>query len=260
MKLINNTPFNQNYEVGEQLGSGQFAVVRRVIHRATGRPCAAKFIKKRRFPNSKRGILMPHIIREIEILQLLKGHPNIIEVLEVFETPNEVILILELVSGGELFEYLDAHDYLEEREAAQFVFQILRALAHCHKKNVAHLDIKPENLMLKGIGGGQEKIVKLIDFGLSRQINPGQIVREMVGTPEFVAPEIINYEPLTTAAGVVFLFRRNPFYFICSAQLGLFSYFQIVGHLVLLRIFCSAEPHLFWDKKAKKRRSTKFRQ
>ncbi|KHJ99595.1 hypothetical protein OESDEN_00429 [Oesophagostomum dentatum] len=100
------------------------------------------------------------------------------------------------VSGGELFDHVCARECLDEVEAAAFVRQILLGIKHLHSLHIVHLDIKPENVMLKRRGDSQ---VKLIDFGLSRLIPPGHTVKDMVGTPEFVAPEVVNYEPLSPA-------------------------------------------------------------
>lgn len=106
---FNELPFEQFYDVGEQLGrfyflfklkknffSGQFAFVRRVTKRATNEQFAAKFIRKRRYATSRRGVLRAHIQREVEVLWTIGGNENIIQLYEVFETPNEVILVLEL--------------------------------------------------------------------------------------------------------------------------------------------------------------------
>ncbi|KAI1718149.1 protein kinase domain-containing protein [Ditylenchus destructor] len=193
---FNEIPLEQYYDVEEEMGSGQFAVVKKVVKRATGEQFAAKYIKKRRYANSRRGVARLHIEREVEVLRSIGGHPNVIELFEVFETPNEVILILELVSGGELFDHVCSNEYLNEKEASAFIRQILYGVQHLHSRFICHLDIKPENVMLKKRGESQ---VKLIDFGLSRMIHPGVPVKDMIGTPEFVAPEVVNYEPLSTA-------------------------------------------------------------
>ncbi|PAV77013.1 hypothetical protein WR25_00130 [Diploscapter pachys] len=190
------TPFESVFEILDELGSGQFAVVRKVRRRSTGEEFAAKFIKKRRYATSRRGVTRANIEREVSVLRTIGGHSNVIELFEVYETPTDVILLLELVSGGELFDHVCAKECLDEAEAAAFIKQILLAIRHLHSLHIVHLDIKPENVMLKKKGDSQ---VKLIDFGLSRRILPGHPVKDMVGTPEFVAPEVVNYEPLTPA-------------------------------------------------------------
>jgi death-associated protein kinase len=96
--------------------------------------------------------------------------------------------------GGELFDFIAERERLSEEEASFFIKQILLGVQHLHNHNVAHLDLKPENVMLLG---DNSRIIKLIDFGLSRKILPGAEVREMLGTPEFVSPEVVNYEPLS---------------------------------------------------------------
>uniref|UniRef100_A0A0K0D9P7 Protein kinase domain-containing protein n=1 Tax=Angiostrongylus cantonensis TaxID=6313 RepID=A0A0K0D9P7_ANGCA len=179
---FNETPFDSVFDI--------------VVNKVTGEEFAAKFIKKRRYATSRRGVTRANIEREVLVLRLVGGHSNVIELHEVYETPSDVILVLELVSGGELFDHVCARECLDEVEAAAFVRQILLGLKHLHSLNIVHLDIKPENVMLKKRGDSQ---VKLIDFGLSRLIRPGHSVKDMVGTPEFVAPEVVNYEALSPA-------------------------------------------------------------
>ncbi|KJH45299.1 hypothetical protein DICVIV_08675 [Dictyocaulus viviparus] len=103
---------------------------------------AAKFIKKRRYATSRRGVTRANIEREVLVLRLVGGHSNVIELYEVYETPSDVILVLELVSGGELFDHVCARECLDEVEAAAFVRQILLGLKHLHSLNIVHLDIK----------------------------------------------------------------------------------------------------------------------
>uniref|UniRef100_A0A1I7X9H6 Protein kinase domain-containing protein n=1 Tax=Heterorhabditis bacteriophora TaxID=37862 RepID=A0A1I7X9H6_HETBA len=196
---FNETPFDTVFDIGDELGSGQFAVVRKVTKKFTGEEFAAKFIKKRRYTTSRRGVTRANIEREVSevsVLQAISGHSNVIQLHEVYETAGDVILVLELVSGGELFDHVCAKECLDEAEAAAFIKQILLGIKHLHSLNIVHLDIKPENVMLKKRGDSQ---VKLIDFGLSRRILPGHTVKDMVGTPEFVAPEVVNYETLCPA-------------------------------------------------------------
>ncbi|XP_055013258.1 death-associated protein kinase 2 isoform X2 [Boleophthalmus pectinirostris] len=106
--------------------------------------------------------------------------------------------VLGRVSGGELFDFIAEKDELLESEAILFMRQILQGLSYMHQQRIAHFDLKPENIMLS------EKVsepnIKLIDFGLAQRLEPGQEYRSTSGTPQYIAPEVIKYEPLTTAA------------------------------------------------------------
>ncbi|XP_030586899.1 death-associated protein kinase 2 isoform X2 [Archocentrus centrarchus] len=182
------------YELGEVLGSGQFAIVKRCTEKSTGNAYAAKFIKKRLSRVSRRGVKKEEIEREVGILQQLQ-HPNIVELHDVYENRTDVVLILELVSGGELFDFLAQKESLSEEEATQFIKQVLDGVQHLHSKKIAHFDLKPENIMLLDNNATLPRI-KLIDFGLAHKIQDGADFKNIFGTPEFVAPEIVNYEPL----------------------------------------------------------------
>ncbi|XP_006792282.1 death-associated protein kinase 3 [Neolamprologus brichardi] len=182
------------YEMGEELGSGQFAIVRKCKEKSTGVEYAAKFIKKRRLSSSRRGVSREEIEREVNILREIQ-HSNIITLHDIFENKTDVILILELVSGGELFDFLAEKESLSEEEATQFLKQILDGVQYLHSKRIAHFDLKPENIMLLDKNVPNPRI-KLIDFGIAHQIKAGNEFKNIFGTPEFVAPEIVNYEPL----------------------------------------------------------------
>lgn len=174
--------------------SGQFAIVRKCQQKGTGMEYAAKFIKKRRLPSSRRGVSREEIEREVSILREIR-HPNIITLHDVFENKTDVVLILELVSGGELFDFLAEKESLTEDEATQFLKQILDGVHYLHSKRIAHFDLKPENIMLLDKHAASPRI-KLIDFGIAHRIEAGSEFKNIFGTPEFVAPEIVNYEPL----------------------------------------------------------------
>lgn len=182
------------YEMGEELGSGQFAIVRKCKEKSSGVEYAAKFIKKRRLSSSRRGVSREEIEREVNILREIQ-HSNIITLHDIFENKTDVILILELVSGGELFDFLAEKESLTEEEATQFLKQILDGVQYLHSKRIAHFDLKPENIMLLDKNVPNPRI-KLIDFGIAHQIKEGNEFKNIFGTPEFVAPEIVNYEPL----------------------------------------------------------------
>lgn len=121
--------------------SGQFAIVRKCKEKSTGIEYAAKFIKKRRLSSSRRGVSREEIEREVNILREIQ-HSNIITLHDIFENKTDVILILELVSGGELFDFLAEKESLTEEEATQFLKQILDGVHYLHSKRIAHFDLK----------------------------------------------------------------------------------------------------------------------
>ncbi|XP_076331369.1 death-associated protein kinase 1-like isoform X2 [Tachypleus tridentatus] len=187
--------FDKVFDVFEELGSGQFAVVKRCVEKETENEFAAKFIRKRRSGSSRRGVAPEDIYREVSILKAA-NHDNIVRLHDVFDVGSQVVLILELVKGGELFEFVSQKEFLTEEETSGFIMQILLGLKYLHDQSIAHLDLKPENILLVDSSG---KHIKLIDFGLSRHITADSEIRELMGTPEFVAPEIVNYETITLA-------------------------------------------------------------
>ena len=185
--------FDEFYEKHEEIGKGHFADVYRVIEKSTGTEYAAKYIKKKRLESSRRGVAKKDIQNEVNILAEM-DHDNIIYLHQVYENRHQAILVLELVGGGELFDYISEREWLTEEEASNFVKQILLGLKYMHSRGVAHLDLKPENVMLKSADSHE---LKIIDFGVSKKLNPDEEYREMLGTTEFVSPEVINYEPIS---------------------------------------------------------------
>ncbi|KAK2583611.1 hypothetical protein KPH14_009552 [Odynerus spinipes] len=184
---VHHEPIEKNYELLEEIGKGQFAIVRKCMEIKTGAFYAAKIMRKRRVA---RGVAAADIAREAGLLARLR-HPNIVSLHKVIDTGTTVVLLLELISGGELFHWTPSG----EVEAAHVVRQVLMALSHLHSHQVAHLDIKPENILLSS--PPPMPSIKLIDLGLSHRLVPGSEHRALFGTPEFVAPEIVNYEPLS---------------------------------------------------------------
>ncbi|XP_054286268.1 death-associated protein kinase 1-like [Macrosteles quadrilineatus] len=185
--------FEESYDVFEELGKGHFAVVKRCVHKSSGNQFAGKFIRKKRVC---RGVPMEDIQREIDTLMQL-NHSNVIRLHEVIDTGQTVILLLELVSGGELFDFVTEHQHLSESQTIHITRQILEAVQHMHSLHIAHLDLKPENILL------MEKTslptIKVIDFGLSQKLDSVSEIKTVFGTPEFVAPEVVNFETLSLA-------------------------------------------------------------
>ncbi|XP_074164016.1 death-associated protein kinase 3 isoform X2 [Sminthopsis crassicaudata] len=184
MSTFRQEDVEDHYEMGEELGSGQFAIVRKCRQKSNGMEYAAKFIKKRRLSSSRRGVSREEIEREVDILREIQ-HPNIITLHDIFENKTDVVLILELVSGGELFDFLAEKESLTEEEATQFLKQILDGVHYLHSKRIAHFDLKPENIMLLDKNVPNPRI-KLIDFGIAHKIEAGNEFKNIFGTPEFV--------------------------------------------------------------------------
>jgi len=125
--------------------------------------------------------------REITIMKKLH-HKHIIALYDVFEDGENIYLILELVTGGELFDQIVSRGVYSERDAAQVISQILEAVAYMHANGIAHRDLKPENLLCGGTDGKQ---IKVTDFGLSKDFGKGNL-RTSCGTPDYVAPEVLK--------------------------------------------------------------------
>ncbi|XP_058863440.1 death-associated protein kinase 2 isoform X2 [Acipenser ruthenus] len=186
------------YEIGDVLGSGHFGTVRLVREKGSGTEYAGKFLKIRKCKSSRLGLDREDVEREVEILQALQ-HPNIMALRDVFESKAELVLILEMIRGGELFDFVAEKEMLSEDDAIQFMKQILQGVGYMHSKHIAHFDLKPENIMLLEKDMPQPHI-KLIDFGLSHRIEEGVEYKSLSGTPQYIAPEVINYERLSEAA------------------------------------------------------------
>ncbi|KAE8739837.1 hypothetical protein FOCC_FOCC014660 [Frankliniella occidentalis] len=177
---------------------GKFAAVRKCTHRVTSVEYAAKFIRKRRRSMDQR----QEILHEVAVLRLAgrAGSARIVRLHEVYETPQEIAIVLELAAGGELQRVVDLQDGLQEVEAVQVMRQVLEGLIFLHDHNIAHLDLKPQNMLLTG--NYPECDIKLCDFGISRVIRSGIEVREILGTPDYVAPEVLSYEPISLATDI----------------------------------------------------------
>lgn len=154
-------------------------------HKGTKREAAVKLLKKNNF-NKKE---LELILNEIAIIKEL-DHPNILKVYEAYEDKDSLYIVTELINGGELFDEISKRQNFTEQDAAVIVKQILEAMAYCHGTNIVHKDLKPENLLL------QEKdnveYVKVIDFGTAQKFDPTIKMNKVIGTPYYVAPEVLN--------------------------------------------------------------------
>ncbi|XP_044139393.1 calcium/calmodulin-dependent protein kinase type IV-like isoform X1 [Bufo gargarizans] len=172
------------YILKQELGSGATSTVFKCEEKGTQKSYAAKTIKK---------TIDKKIVRT-EIGALLRlSHPNIIKLKEIFETPSQIILILELVTGGELFDRIVERGYYSERDAACVVQQILEAVTYLHANGVVHRDLKPENLLYADMS--PNSLLKIADFGLSKIIDDQTAMKTACGTPGYCAPEILRGSP-----------------------------------------------------------------
>lgn len=193
--IMRSEPITDVYHVEQTpFARGKFASVRKIRHLVSGVEYAAKFIRKRR----RAADTSREIQHEVAVLALCAGCERVVRLHEVYETRSEVAIVLELCAGGELQRLLDEEERLSEGAARRALRHVLEGLSHLHARRVAHLDLKPQNLLLTA--GGEELLI--CDFGISRAIQPGAHVREILGTRDYVAPEILSYEPLTLAADI----------------------------------------------------------
>ncbi|KAJ7957914.1 putative Calcium-dependent protein kinase [Quillaja saponaria] len=175
------------YTLEKELGRGQFGITYLCTEKSTGRKYACKSIAMRKLVNKKE---IEDVKREILILEHLTGQPNIVEFKGAYEDRQNVHLVMELCSGGELFDRIIAKGNYSEREAATIFRQILNVVHACHFMGVMHRDLKPENFLL--LNRDENAPLKATDFGLSVFIEEGIMYKDVVGSAYYVAPEVLR--------------------------------------------------------------------
>jgi len=219
-----------NYEVMDEIGRGAFSVVKKAKNKQTGQEYAIKFIEKK-FVDQQDLVLLG---REIEIMKRVM-HKNVLRLEEVYEVEETIALVMELVTGGELFYKIVERGNYSEQDAANIIRQIVEGVAYLHSNGICHRDLKPENLLCSGIeekdsAGFNPFRVIIADFGLSKEFDGGEALETSCGTPDYVAPEVITAEGTYNQSvdmwslGVityVLLCGFSPF--LSSTQTGLFE-------------------------------------
>ncbi|KAK0457711.1 Pkinase-domain-containing protein [Desarmillaria tabescens] len=190
------------WKLGRTIGKGSSGRVKLARHSKTGQMAAVKIIRKS-FLFSRRESLdnaeeeaariEQALQREIVIMKLV-DHPNIMKLYDVWDTANNLYLILEHVQGGELFDYLCEKGRLSPSEGLRYFQQIISAVDYCHRFNIVHRDLKPENILLDS-----QSNVKLADFGMAAW-RPDRMLQTSCGSPHYAAPEIVNGEVYDGAA------------------------------------------------------------
>lgn len=160
-----------------------FFQVKLATHSITGHKVAVKILNKAKI---KQLGMEEKVQREINILHLCT-HPHIIRLYEVVDTPTDIFLVNEYVSGGELFDYIVSKGRLSADEARNFFHQIISGVEYCHFQKIVHRDLKPENLLLDS-----NLNIKIADFGLSNLMRDGDFLRTSCGSPNYAAPEVIS--------------------------------------------------------------------
>uniref|UniRef100_A0A8C5MJU3 Myosin light chain kinase family member 4 n=1 Tax=Leptobrachium leishanense TaxID=445787 RepID=A0A8C5MJU3_9ANUR len=174
-----------NVERTELLGGGRFGQVHRCIEKVSGLKLAAKVIKVKGHKEKE------EVKNEIQVMNQL-SHNNLVQLYDAFESRNDIVLVMEYVEGGELFDrIIDESCNLSEVDTVLFIKQICEGIQYMHQMYIIHLDLKPENIMCVSRADYQ---IKIIDFGLARRYKPREKLKVHFGTPEFLAPEVVNYD------------------------------------------------------------------
>ena len=181
----NDKAFQEVYIMGSLLSTGSYGELRKVIHRSTKEERAVKIFRKD-VASFKGG---QHIKQEIEILKKI-DHPNIIKIFEFFEEPKRLFVVMEHCKGGELFEEILKRKFFTESQAASIVKQLFSAVAYIHSNNIIHRDLKPENILLEE----REDLmsIKLVDFAAATVYNRTDLLKGLLGTAYYVAPEVLS--------------------------------------------------------------------
>ena len=188
----NNRLVTDLYDLQENIGKGSFGSVFKVVHRSTNQIRAMKVIKKEtvKFQDDDKKFL-----KEIEILRSA-NHPNIIKIFEYFMDDTNYFIIMEFISGGELYDIISQWKDFSEKKSAYIIKQILSAVNYLHSANIIHRDLKPENMLVdkisKNIINEEEINVKIIDFGTCNFLEKEGKLTLKVGSPYYIAPEVLK--------------------------------------------------------------------
>ncbi|XP_043921535.1 triple functional domain protein [Protopterus annectens] len=185
VRLIWKDNFESFYSEVMELGRGRFSVVKKCEQKRTRQTVAAKFINKKLMKRDQ-------VVYELSIMQSLQ-HPQLISLLDIFETPSSFVLVQEVADQGRLLDFIVRWGNLTECKVTSYLREILEAMQYLHNCRIAHLDLKPENILVEQ---SLSKIsIKLADFGDAVQLNNTCYIHQLLGNPEFAAPEIIVGNP-----------------------------------------------------------------
>ncbi|KAG9132789.1 hypothetical protein Leryth_014060 [Lithospermum erythrorhizon] len=175
------------FSLGRKLGQGQFGITFLCVEKATGKEYACKSIAKRKLLTDDD---VEDVRREIQIMHHLAGHLNVITIKGAYEDAVAVHVVMEFCAGGELFDRIIQRGHYTERKAAELTRTIVGVVEACHSLGVMHRDLKPENFIF--VDHKEDSLLKTIDFGLSIFFKPGERFTDVVGSPYYVAPEVLQ--------------------------------------------------------------------
>lgn len=190
--LTHRTRIGDKYILGRELGRGEFGITYLCTDRETKEALACKSISKRKL---RTAVDVEDVRREVAIMSTVPDHPNVVKLKATYEDNENVHLVMELCEGGELFDRIVARGHYSERAAASVARTIAEVVKMCHANGVMHRDLKPENFLFAN--KKEHSPLKAIDFGLSVFFKPGERFSEIVGSPYYMAPEVLkrNYGP-----------------------------------------------------------------
>ncbi|XP_072340245.1 phosphorylase b kinase gamma catalytic chain, skeletal muscle/heart isoform-like isoform X2 [Scyliorhinus torazame] len=180
--------FYQKYNPKDVIGRGVSSVVQRCVHKVTGMEYAVKIIEVTAEGMSPDQLdeVRRSTQKEIEILKVVSGHPSIITLIDFFTSETVTFLVFDLMKRGELFDYLTHKVVLSEKETRNVMRELLEAIHYLHKLNIVHRDIKTENILLD-----DQVHVRLSDFGFACHLRHDEKLRDLCGTPGYLAPELL---------------------------------------------------------------------
>ena len=234
--------------MGKTLGQGSFATVKLATSKRDGGKWAIKIIKNQSLGPDDEAALRS----EVEVLRSV-SHPNIVELQEVFDCSSNFYMVMEVCSGGELFDRITEKDHYTELEAREALKQVAEGLEYCHDRNIVHRDLKPENLLYSGVElnaegaplyPDKEELLKLADFGLAKILNDKTMLHTACGTPGYVAPEILMEIPYSCPVDM-WSFGVIAYILLCG-----FPPFYDDNNSALYRSIKSGKydyPSPFWD-------------
>ena len=238
----------EKYIISKELGRGAYGTVNLCFIRGTCDRFAIKIIAKKHF--TVLGAQAQSFNRQIEsecaILRRL-NHPCIIHVYDVYDTPEAVYIVLELVEGGELFDRIVANGQFDEKTTKFLFRQMCLGVKYLHEQSITHRDLKPENVLLTS-PDTTETLVKITDFGLSRFINETSLMKTFCGTPNYLAPEILKTHGESSYDNKVDVWSLGVILYICLVGYPPFSESgsgPTLNEQIIQGIYTF--PHEFWS-------------